>query len=46
MRKKLMSTLASLALVMTAISTYGYCYFVIYQEEVPMEAKKLFKGRK
>lgn len=46
MKRKMLTTLASLALVMTAISTYGYCYFTMNQEEVPMEAKKLLKGRR
>lgn len=46
MKRRLFSTLASLALVMTIISTYGYCYWAAYQEEVPAEAKKLLKGKK
>ncbi len=46
MKKRLFSTLACLALVMTTISTYGYCYWTIHQEELPVEAKKLLKGKK
>ncbi len=46
MKRRLFSTLASLALFMTIISTYQYCYWAIYQEEVPAEAKRLIKGKK
>ncbi|MDD2972612.1 MAG: cyclic lactone autoinducer peptide [Lachnospiraceae bacterium] len=45
MKKKLFQTVASFALLMTAISTYGYCYFVMYQEDVPEAAKKMLKDR-
>lgn len=40
---KLLSSMACLALVMTAISTYGYCFYLMNQEEVPAQAKKLLK---
>ena len=43
MKTKLLSIIASLALVMTAISTYGYCYYLMNQEEVPEAAKKLLR---
>lgn len=46
MKRKLFSTLASLALVMTFFSTCGYCFWAAYQEEVPAEAKRLIKGKK
>lgn len=45
MKKRVLQTLASLALLMTAISAYGYCYFLYYQEDVPEAAKKLLKDR-
>ena len=43
LKKNTLAQLASLALIITVIGANTVCWFVIYQEELPLEAEEFRK---